>query len=281
MNSSNVVSALPLVFGFLSARSPVYFLLCLALTLNEAQKIAAEELRSLVKAVESANNLSPLEIQSSPEVMKLKQAVLNTYLVGDTATLTELLRDHPPQSPVGQIVALTLSSSIEFRPNQVDRLASFFMASIDWPDDRLVDLPRGAIAADTYRYKLASHVLAMLEGKGISDDPSFKTMPTSPDIWLESHLSAAKGRLGPEVDLALDRALEIIRRANEKNTQANTAPQGSSSNAAQVPQRPLGSAQADQPTSHYQTSETTPWSIVVVLIVAAGGLLWLLLKRRS
>lgn len=243
---------------------------------------------SLIEAVNSAAPTSPSQLVDTPEAILLRERVILVYEKGDMAELSAVMRAHPPKERAGQVIAQSLAVSVKYSIVRIDDLVRIFMASLAWPDDRFDDVPRGQLSSNGVRSRLGTDIVGLLTEKGLAADPTNHLKSSQPAKWLQGHLNAARGKFGPEVDAALERALKVIDETPQalrnpvlpgqpiKQPQADPTPVGidtSQSFSMQVTDK-----KTSLPEKNATSGKVSTW-MVIPTALASLVLLWLLLKR--
>lgn len=205
-------------------------------------------------------------LREAPETLRLEQRVIQAYEKREMESLTTLLRKHPPAEPAGQVIAACLATSISYSKTRMDDLVALFLASLDWPNDRYDEEPRGHLTSDTFRYRLGCIILGLLGKGGLSEDPTAQRLGSHPEEWLRAHLAAqVKVRKGTHA------VLENTRGQNLPSSDVNDF----ASEPRQTALKSVTQAPKEEPLS------PKPWPVVILVGLAALGLVWLLLKRRK
>lgn len=254
------------------------------------EPVGGHDWEPLVQAANAARPASPGELRNMPEAAALQQRVVRAYEEKEIAGLAAAVRQHPPNENAGQVIAESLAVSVKYSLPRIDDLAALFMASLAWPDDHSEDVPRGRLSSDAARSYLARNVTGLLTGKGLAADPSASLLSSRPEKWLLAHLEAARGKLGPEGNSAVVRALKVVAAAvpvNGGNVSGAGQPPGaadaglgSPTNVGTAPaSKGLAAQERPKKTIAVAFSQISSW-VAIPTALAAAGLLWLVLKPR-
>ena len=205
-------------------------------------------------------------LREAPETLRLKQRVIQAYENREMESLTTLLRKHPPGEPAGQVIAACLATSISYSKTRMDDLVALFLASLDWPNDRYDEEPRGHLTSDTFRYRLGCIILGLLGKGGLSEDPTIPNIGSHPEEWLRAHLAAqAKVRKGTHAVL--------------ENTRGQNIPSSDVKDLVSEPRQTTLKSVTQAPKEEPLSPKL--WLVIILVGLATLGLVWLLLKKRK